>query len=225
MSMNSPSIGVKGPRRYDGSSRRERSHERRQATFDGAEQLFLRDGYAATTVGAIARGAGISPATIYKTYGGKKGVLRALCHRALQGSGPVPAQERSDALHAGGSTSFVLEGWRRLVVEVAPRILPLLIVLNEAATVDTDARELRHELSQERLARMEQNARALADAGHLGPDVVLGEARDVLWLATSPEIYDLLVCRRGWTVERYSAHVTQMLRSVLLSEEPDPSVT
>lgn len=223
--MNAPDGGVKSPRRYDASGRRERSEERRRAALDVAERLFLRDGYTATTVEAIAGGAGISPATIYKSYAGKVGVLRDLCHRALRGSGPVPAEERSDTLHAGGDLARVLEGWRALVVEVAPRILPLLIVLNDAAGVDAEARALRDELGRERLERMAHNARTLAAAGHLGPQVAVEEARDVLWLATSPELYDLLVCRRGWSVERYSEHVSRMLRSSLLAEEGGQPVT
>lgn len=223
--MNALDDGVKSPRTYDASGRRERSDERRRAALDVAERLFLRDGYAGTTVEAIARGAGVSSATIYKTYAGKVGILRDLCHRALQGSGPVPAEERSDSLHAGGDLARVLEGWRSLVVEVAPRILPLLIVLNDAASADADARALRDELGEERLERMAHNAGALADAGHLGPQVSVEEARDVLWLVTSPELYDLLVCRRAWSVERYSDHVSRMLRSSLLAEGPGASVT
>lgn len=223
--MDAHQDGVKTPRRYDSGGRRALSEQRRRATLDVAQRLFLDRGYAATTVEEIAQGAGVSTATIYKTYAGKVGVLRSLCHRALEGSGPVPAEERSDALHAGGDLATVLAGWGRLVVEVAPRILPLLIVLNDAASADAEARTLRDELSQERLERMSRNARALADAGHLGPHVSVDEARDVLWLATSPEVYDLLVCRRGWSVERYSAHTSRMLRYALLSGDPGRTVT
>jgi AcrR family transcriptional regulator len=52
----------------------------------------------ATTVKAIAQAAGVSAATIYKTYGGKAGLVRALCQHALEREGPIPAEERSNAL-------------------------------------------------------------------------------------------------------------------------------
>lgn len=217
--------GVNASRRYDATRRRERSDARREATLDVAERLFLRDGYGPTTVASIAREAQVSPATVYKCYEGKVGLLRALCQRALRGSGVTPAEERSDALHAGGSVVEVLEGWQQLVVEVAPRILPLLIVLNDAAAAHPEARELRDEVAGQRLARMADNARALADAQHLASQVSVEEVRDVLWLATSPENYDLLVRQRGWSIERYSAQVTRMVRSLLLFEERGGRVT
>ena len=59
--------------------------------------LFLERGFVATTVEAVATAAGVSPATVYKTYGGKAGLARSLCERALGGVGPVPAEERSNA--------------------------------------------------------------------------------------------------------------------------------
>lgn len=81
-------------------------------------------GYTATTVGAIAEAASVSPATIYKTYGGKSGLVRTLCLRALAGDGPVPAEDRSDALRAAGDARVLIDGWGRLVTEVSPRISP-----------------------------------------------------------------------------------------------------
>ncbi|MGH3646029.1 MAG: TetR/AcrR family transcriptional regulator [Micromonosporaceae bacterium] len=47
-------------------------------------------GYAATTLAAIAREAGVSVETIYKAFGGKSGLVRALYERGLTGIGPVP---------------------------------------------------------------------------------------------------------------------------------------
>ena len=80
------------------------------------------------------------PATIYKTYGGKPGLVRALCERALGGVGPVPAEQRSDALQAGETDPRkVIEGWGRLTTEVAPRIAPLLLLLRDAADGDPAA--------------------------------------------------------------------------------------
>ena len=207
---------VKAARDYDASGRRERADARRHATFDVAEQLFLRDGYAATTVDAIARAAAVSPATIYKSYGGKVGLLRSLCRRALAGAGPVPAEERSNVVRTDADPERVMQGWQRLIAEVAPRILPLLLVLHDVAGTDPEAQALREEIEAQRLERMADNARSLATAGHLRPGVSHREARDILWLASSPELYDLLVRRRGWSVSRYSRHMTEMMRATLL---------
>ena len=44
----------------------------------------------------IASAVGVSVDTIYKAFGGKPGLVRAIRERALQGDGPEPAEARSD---------------------------------------------------------------------------------------------------------------------------------
>src|SRR5690349_3168937 len=112
---------VKATRSYDSSGRRERARQQHGAALDAAQSLFLENGYVATTVESIALAAGVSAATIYKTYGGKAGLARGLCARALEGAGPVPAETRSNALRSGADPRQVMEGWGRLTAEVAPR--------------------------------------------------------------------------------------------------------
>src|SRR5438045_7600900 len=90
-------------RAYNASGRQERARESFTATLDIAERLFLAHGFEATTVAAIAGTAGVSEATIYKTYGGKAGLAREVCHRALRGEGVIPAQTRSNALRESAS--------------------------------------------------------------------------------------------------------------------------
>jgi AcrR family transcriptional regulator len=69
---------VKHPRRYDASGRRARAQQRREAVLRAARTLFLDVGYAATTVPAVAGAAGVSAETVYKMFGGKAGLVRAL---------------------------------------------------------------------------------------------------------------------------------------------------
>jgi AcrR family transcriptional regulator len=212
----SPGAAKSKRRSYDGSGRKERARHQRQTTLDHARELFLEHGYAATTVESIATAAGVSAATIYKTYGGKTGLVRELCAQALAGEGPRPAEERSDALRRLDDARAVVAGWGALVSEVAPRVSPLLIVLRTAAEVDPDAAVLRDELEDDRLDRMADNARYLFDSGQLREDVTFDEVRDVLWLCSSPELYELLVLRRRWTAARFGAFVADLMAGTLL---------
>jgi AcrR family transcriptional regulator len=214
--MGASDESVKDGRRYDGRGRQARARQQHAATLDRARALFLAEGFAATTVESIAVAAGISAATVYKSYGGKAGLVRALCERALAGAGPVPAEERSNALRSGPDPRQVIEGWGRLTAEVAPRIAPLLLLLSDAAQGDPEAAALHDELDRARLARMAENAGVLATAGHLRPGVTKRDARDVMWLCSSPELYDLLIRRRRWTLARYSRFVTDTMTSALL---------
>jgi AcrR family transcriptional regulator len=206
----------KGSRRYDASARWARAQEQYERTLENAKTMFLERGYVASTVEAIARSAGVSAATVYKTYGGKAGLLRELCGRALAGEGVVPAEERSDALRTGNDATAIVEGWGALTAEVSPRISPLLLLLRTAADGDDDAAALHAEFEAARLARMTENARFLARDGHLRPGVSVEEARDVLWFCTAPETYDLLVARRGWSTAQLGRFVTATITGSLL---------
>jgi AcrR family transcriptional regulator len=215
MGSNDPPVKA---RSYDSTRRRERAREQHARTLDAARALFLERGFTGTTVGSIADAADVSPATIFKSYGGKAGLIRVLCEQALQGRGSVAAEDRSDSLRALPEPRQIIEGWGRLVAEVSPRVSPLLLLLSEAARADPEAAALFDELDGRRLERMAENARHLASTGRLRPGVTVAQARDVLWASSAPELYDLLVRRRRWSVRRYSRFVTDMMASALLPD-------
>ncbi len=190
-------------RTYDSTSRREQAERRRAAVVAVAHDLFLAEGYAGTTVGAVARRSGVSVESLYTRFSGKAGLLRAVVARALEGTTEGdPAESRSDDLPSANADELVA-GWGRLAAEVAPRVCPILLLVGSAAAHDQNARVLAEELAEQRMRRMSSNARRLAEAGHLRAGVSLEEAQDVLWTLSSPELFDLLVLRRGWSAERY----------------------
>ncbi len=208
---------VNARRAYDSSRRRAQSRRTHDALLDAALARFVDQGYTATTIESIAADAGVSEATIYKSYGGKSGLIRALCERALAGTGPIAAEQRSDALQASETDPRqVVEGWGRLTTEVAPRIAPLLLLLRDAADGDPAAAALRTELDTNRHARMQHNARYLVNGGHTRPGIRLAEATDVLWTYSSPELFDLLVRRRHWSLRRYSRFIVEAIQNALL---------
>jgi len=100
MTMEQKFPAVNTRRRYDSSGRRERARQTRGQIIDAARELYLTGGYAATTVAAIAAAARVSAETIYKGFGGKPGLVRAIVERGLAGEGPEPAEQRSDHIRA-----------------------------------------------------------------------------------------------------------------------------
>ena len=86
-------------RTYDSAWRQAQARQTREALLDAARHRFLAEGFAGTTVAVIAADVGVSVDTIYKAFGGKPGLVRAICAHALAGEGAVPAETRSDALH------------------------------------------------------------------------------------------------------------------------------
>ena len=209
---------VNRPRRYDSSGRRRQALENQKVVLDAAQDLFLADGYAATTVAAVAAAAGVSVETVYKQFGGKPGLVRAIRDRALEGAGAEPTERRSDRMRdAEVDPRRIIANWASLSIEVLPRVAPILLVLRSAAGADPALADLRDQLDADRLERMTDNARHLLDRGALRDDLTLEEARDVLFTYSSPELYDLLVLRQRWPLDRYAAFIGDAMTGALLA--------
>jgi AcrR family transcriptional regulator len=207
---------VNSRRRYDSSGRRERARQTRDQIIGAARDLFLTDGYAATTVTAIAAAAHVSVETIYKSFGGKPGLVRAIVDKGLAGQGPVPAEQRSDHIRdTEPDPRQILTAWGAFVTELAPRVAPVLALARDAAS-DPEVAIVLEEISAARYQRMTLNARGLADAGHLRPGITISEAADILWAYSSTELYDLLARQRGWSADQYGHFVSQALIAALL---------
>lgn len=220
MSMEQNTPEVKMPRRYDASARRAQAQRMRAAIVEVARRRFLAEGYVATTVAAIAADAGVSVETIYKAFGGKPGLVRAIRNEALGGTGPTPAEDRSDELQATErDPRKIIQGWGVLTAEVAPRVAPILLLVRDAAS-DPEMARLQTELDEQRLGRMSKNAHTLANGGHLRNDVTVEDAAELMWAYTAPELYELLVRKREWTPQRFGTFVADALIAALLPAEP-----
>jgi AcrR family transcriptional regulator len=215
--MEQKSSAVNTRRRYDSSGRRERARQTRDQITDVAKELYLSGGYAETTVAAIAATAHVSVETIYKGFGGKPGLVRAIIDKALAGEGPVPAEQRSDHIRdTERDPRRILTAWGAFTAELAPRVAPILTLARDAAASDPEVAALLDEISAARLERMTVNARGLLQAGHLRPGITAEQAADIMWVYSSQELYELLVIRRRWAAERYGQFVAQALIAALL---------
>jgi AcrR family transcriptional regulator len=65
-------------RSYDASGRREQARARRLAVVLAARDLFERDGFRPTTIAVIAAHAGVSAESIYKGFGTKAALAKAV---------------------------------------------------------------------------------------------------------------------------------------------------
>lgn len=146
--------------------------------------------------------------------------MRAIVDKGLAGAGPIPAEQRSDHIRdTEPDPRRILTAWGAFTTELAPRTAPILALARDAAASDPDVAAVLQQISGARHERMTLNARRLADAGHLRPGITIGEAADILWTYSSPELYDLLARQRGWPAERYGKFVGQALIAALLAPE------
>jgi AcrR family transcriptional regulator len=195
----------------------------RAAVVDAAAQLFLERGYGATTIEAISGLADVPPATVYRLFGSKHGILKALLDRSIAGDDDdVPMAERPpvQALLDEADPRAQLAGFVALIVRVNGAIAPIYRVLVSAAGNDSDAAVLLDTITQQRQQGQRVIARALARADALRPGLRERDAADIVHALLSPELYRLLVIDRGWTAERYQQWLTDTIVDQLL---PPPS--
>ena len=214
------SDAVKPRRRYDSTRRQEQARENRRAVLEAAHRIFLERGYAATTVGAIAAAAGVSVETVYKAFGNKPGLVKAVVDVAIVGDDePVPMLQRDlvRRMEAEPDPRRKLTMYGEHLADSAPRRVPVELLVRAAAASDAGAAGVLGELEAERLTGMAFFARDLDEGGHLRTGVSVDEARDVLWTYNSAEVYELLVIGREWTPQRYGRWVANALAAALLA--------
>ena len=75
----------------------------RAAVIDAARTLFLERGYGTTTMEAISDLADVPPATVYRLFSSKRGILKATLDLSIVGDDEAQARDaRSSNRPAGG---------------------------------------------------------------------------------------------------------------------------
>jgi AcrR family transcriptional regulator len=210
-------VNVKPKRRYDSTGRQAQARRNRQAILDAAQRQFLEGGYAATTIAAVAAEAGVSVETIYKAFGGKPGLVRAIYDRGLVGPEPVPAYRRADEMRERETDPrAIMRNWGTIASQVSSVVSPIERLVRAAAASDHDMAALLQAHNDLRERRARHHARFLKDRGYLREGVSVAQATDILWTCTSDELYDLLVTQRGWSPPRYARFLADFMINALL---------
>jgi AcrR family transcriptional regulator len=216
-------VEVKG-QKSDGKRGQARTRLARRAVVDAAGTLFLERGYGATTIEAISALSDVPPATVYRLFSSKRGILKSLLDVSIVGDDEaVPLADRPHvrSLVADPDPKNQLAGFVGVTAQVNSRTSPIYRILVSAAASDPDAAALLDELTQQRQRGQRLVARALARAHALRPELRERDAADIIHALMSPEIYRLLVVDRGWTPERYEAWLTGILIDQLLPPPAD----
>lgn len=214
---------VKTPRRYDSPRRREQAAATRRDILAAAQLLFERDGYAATTMAAIAAEAGVALKTVYVAFETKSGVLRALWHLLLRGDAEdVPVAQRAwyQAVLDEPDPERKLRANARNARVVKTRVGALLGVIRSAAALDGDIEALWTRIQSD----FHDNQRAIVESlqarGGLRDGLDVARASDILWTLNHPDVWLLLVRERGWTTEQWEQWFADTSCAQLL--EPPP---
>jgi AcrR family transcriptional regulator len=200
--------------RAPGGRGQARTRLARAAVTDAARTLFLERGYGTTTIEAISELSDVPPATVYRLFSSKRGILKAILDVSIVGDAEaVPMVDRPHvrALFADPDPRSQLAGLVAVTRDVNSRTAPIYRILADAANTDAGAAALLDDKNRQRQAGQGRVARSLARAGALRPGVRERDAADIIHALMSPEVYRLLVLDRGWKPERYERWLTAIV--------------
>ncbi|AJY47101.1 TetR/AcrR family transcriptional regulator [Martelella endophytica] len=187
-------------RSYSSPQREQSANKTRDDILDAATLLFSRDGIDATKISAIAERAKVGQSTIYAIFKGKAGLLAAIMERSLFGARFEAARKKlegeTDPVRMLAMTASIA----RAIYEDEAEKLGLMRGISgfsaELRKQEQRFETIRYEMQRERIE-------ALFRANLQRPGLGEEEARRLLWMYTSRDIYRMLVVESGWSPERY----------------------
>jgi AcrR family transcriptional regulator len=206
-------------RAYESPRRREQAAETRRRILDAAERLFVRDGYSATSISAVAAEAGVSQKTVYLAFETKPNLLRTLWNVRLRGDeGDAPVGERDwfTAILAEPDPNEAIRMLAAAAGRARERMGPTLRVIRDAAPADPEIGALWERMQSEFHANQKAVIEAFAERGTLREGLDVDRATDILWTLNNPTVYLLLVDGRGWAPNEYERWLADTLIAQLL---------
>jgi AcrR family transcriptional regulator len=204
-------------RGYSSQVRAQSAEETRNRILAAAKSLFGRKGIDKVTIADIGKRAGVASSTIYAIYKSKDGILRSLMEQSLFGSRFQEAQKLlagvTDPVKLVELTSRV----SRAIYESESSDLGLI---RHASGFSPALRKLEQEFEKKRYDMQEKRLRLLFDAGRARKGLSFDEARRIMWMYTSRDVYRMLVQEGGWSAQRYQDWLLRTLLDALV----EPSV-
>jgi AcrR family transcriptional regulator len=211
---------VNSPRPYRSPVRQAQARETGRRIVAAARELFLEQGYPATSIATVAQRAGVSTDTVFKRFGSKIALLKEVLDVVVGGDDEdVPLLKRADPegmrveLDQHRQVAMLAAG----MTEQLDRLGPLDEILRSAAAVDAEAAALRADIQlRQRRQAMHTVVGWIAAHGGLREGMTHDEAAAAVWTLTSPEVHAMLRGTWGWSSTRYTQWLSDMLMATLL---------
>ncbi|WP_193755326.1 TetR/AcrR family transcriptional regulator [Microbacterium testaceum] len=200
------------PRSYQSPKRQAEAAATRANIVDTAGRLFVRDGYVATTIKAIAAEAGVSIPTVHLN-GPKHALLIAAFERTFAGDEGLHSLTERPALveiMSEPDTDTAIGRYVDFLIEANQRSAAIVRAMLAAADSDAEVRAAYLELEMRRHRDMTIGAGWFLQRERIRVDQV-AIAADVLGLITGPDPWTHLTVTRGWDVDAYRSWLTAQL--------------
>jgi len=200
------------PRSYQSPKRQADAAATRANIIETAARLFVRDGYVATSIKAIAAEAGVSIPTVHLN-GPKHALLIAAFERTFAGDeGRHPLTERPElvAIMSEPDTDTAIALYVDFLIEANKRSAAIVRAMLAAADGDPEVRAAYLDLEMRRHRDMTIAAGWFLQRDRIRIDQ-LALAADVLGLITGPDPWTHFIVARGWDVAAYRSWLTAQL--------------
>lgn len=188
----------------------------RRRIVTAAAELFVADGYHATTLEQVAARAGVAVQTVYFHFGNKRSVLKEAVDVAAVGDDePVALLERPwlEEAQAEADPRRVIELWTGNGRGILTRVGPIMRVVRDAAVVDPEMAEQWTTNETQTAAAFRVLAQQLDALRALR--VPVEEATDILCALSGLGMY-LVLADRGWSAAQWERFVVDALTHALL---------
>jgi AcrR family transcriptional regulator len=211
------SESVKRP--YSSAKRREHAEATREAILRAARNLFVAEGYTATTIQSVADEAGVAVQTVYAVFKNKRRLLDQLIESAIAGADEHGAEQQVRAIAEEKDPRRRAEMDAAMSRSIIERVAPIVRVAQEAASSDSEFAKVFSEMKARRRAEMTEAVKVLGGPG--GRLRMTGQrAAATLYVLYSPDVAALLMGDYGWSPAKYEKWLAEMLYGCLLSEDP-----
>jgi TetR/AcrR family transcriptional regulator of autoinduction and epiphytic fitness len=195
--------------------------ETRRRVLDAAEVLFTRDGYATTTMTAIAERADVAVQTLYAVFGNKRAILTELIDARVVGdddAGSLPDREDWRAMEHEPDPHRQLVLFAQIATRIGNRSAAINETMAGAAGADPEIAAIYRQQRQSRYRDERRIARSLARKGALRDGLSETQAADIIWAIGTTRTYRALVSERRWTTDQYEHWLKDLLARALLAE-------
>jgi AcrR family transcriptional regulator len=184
--------------------------------LDAARKLFVRYGIDRVTITQIAEAAGVAGSTIYAIYQSKEGILRELMRATLFGQ---PFQSVQSTLKSVSDPVRLIALSAHVARAIYEGESAELGLLRGSSAFSPALRELEQEFETIRFDMQEDRVKALFDQRLAKKGLTFVDARRILWMYTSRDVYRMLVHEGGWSPDRYQEWLSRTLVDALVVPE------
>ena len=208
---------VTARRAYRSPIREKQAQQTKDAILDAAAQSFVDTGYAGTTMKDIAERVGVSVQSVH-LFGPKASLLLAVVDRAISDGDDMSSTGADNAFHAAVAARTKPEKLRRMrsfIRDRMPQAAPVLRAFRDAASSDPAIAQAWRHHEARRYADVSTVVESCGDLLRAGRTTQ--QAADVTWSAiVSPQVADMLIGGRGWTIDEYVDWAVETFDRLLL---------